>query len=298
MNRATWRLALLAGALGAAAGCGGPNLQAVQPVWTAQEVALVARLQSPECALVDRTSGAVFVSNMDTATRQYWADDGTGFISFLRPGGTPVRMRWQESKADAPLNSPKGMCILEGVLYVADNTRVVGYPVTDEAEVRPLMGPAGRRLNDMASDGVSVYVSDTEAGAVYRLDREGVTRIKAPAGVNGITFFKGKMFAVSWDLHEVYELDPTGKGDPVPFGLAVHFTTPDGIEVLDDGTFLVSDMQGNRVVTISADRKTVQPLIAVRMPADIGLDIARRLLYVPQLEDNCVSIYKLDQKKP
>jgi hypothetical protein len=29
------------------------------------------------------------------------------------------------------------------------------------------------------------------------------------------------MFGVSWDLHEVYELDPTGKNEPVPLDLPV-----------------------------------------------------------------------------
>jgi hypothetical protein len=134
-------------------------------------------------------------------------------------------------------------------------------------------------------------------GVVYRMDGQGVTRIKAPAGVNGITFFKGKMFAVSWTQHDVYELDPTGKGDPVPFGLAVHFRTLDGIEVLDDGTFIVSDLTGDRVATISPDRKTVRTLIDLKTPADIGLDVARRLLYVPQFEENCVAVYRLTQEK-
>jgi len=292
MHQSAWRLALIACALVAGPGC------AVQEVWVAQQVAVVSQMRVPESALVDPNSGAVYVANIDTATQQYWADDGAASISVLRPGGSPYAMRWQESKPEAPLHSPKGMCILGGVLYVADNTRVVGYPVTEGAGPVKLMGPTGRRLNDMATDGEAVYVSDTDAGVVYRMDREGVKRIKAPEGVNGITFFKGKMFAVSWAQHDVYELDPTGKGDPVPFGLALHFRTLDGIEVLEDGTFIVSDLTGDRVATISPDRKTVRTLIDAKTPADIGLDIGRRLLYVPQFEENCVAIYKLTQEKP
>ena len=291
MHQSVWRLALIACALVAGPGC------AVQEVWVARQVAVVSQLKVPECAFVDPTSGGVYVTNMDTTTQQYWADDGVASISVLRPGGSPYAMPWHQSTPEAPLHSPKGACMLDGVLYVADNTRVVGYPVIEDNEPVKLMGPSGRRLNDMATDGVAVYVSDTLAGVVYRMDGRDVTRIKAPKGVNGITFFKGKMFAVSWAQHDVYELDPTGKGDPVPFGLALHFQTLDGIEVLDDGTFIVSDLTGDRVATISPDRKTVRTLIDLKTPADIGLDIRRRLLYVPQFEENCVAVYRLTQEK-
>jgi len=291
MHRNVWRVALVACVLTAGSGC------AARKVWVARQTAVISQMKVPECACVDPKSGAVYVSNMDTATQDYWADDGAASISVLRARGDPFAMRWKESKPDAPLHSPKGMCVLHGILYVADNTRVVAYPVLNDVEPSSFLGPTGRHLNDVATDGVAVYVSDTDAGVVYRMDSEGVTHLKAPEGVNGITFFKGKMFAVSWTRHEVYELDPTGKDDPVPFGLAEHFQTPDGIEVLEDGTFLVADLKGNRVAAISPDRRTVRTLIDLKTPADIGLDMVRRLLYVPQFEENCVAVYRLTHEE-
>ena len=220
-------------------------------------------------------------------------DDGKGSIALLSPGGTPRDMRWRASTEQVPLHSPKGMAIFKRILYVADNTRVMGYPLTGARGVKPVEGPEGRHLNDMATDGQAVYVSDTAAGVVYRMAPDGVTQVKAPAGVNGITFFKEKMYAVSWDLHEVYRLDPTGQADPVPLGLAKHFKTPDGIEVLDDGTILVSDMHGNRVAAVSPDRKHVYTLVELTTPADIGLDRQRLLLYVPQFEQDVVTVCRL-----
>ena len=291
MDCRTCRLVVIACALAACAGCG-PHVKA----WTATEVALVGEMNVCECVAIEPAGGAAYVSNMQTTGRAYWSDDGKGFISLLRPGGDPAAIRWRESTPEMPLNEPKGMCILGGVLYVADNTRVVGFPVFDDIFPKPLVGPKGVRLNDMVSDGRAAYVSDTGAGVVYRMAADGVSRIKAPPGVNGITFSRGRMFAVSWDLHEVYELDPTGKGDPVPFGLAGHFVALDGIEVLVDGTILVSDLPGNRVAAISPDRKTVRTLIAITTPADIGFDPDRNLLYVPQLEQNKVAVFKLEEK--
>jgi len=261
--------------------------------WKIQQVTAVGQLAVPECALVDAKTGLVYVSNMDTDSGAYWADDGKGSISLLAPGGTPRDLRWRASTEDVPIHSPKGMAILHRILYVADNRRVLGFPLTDAKGAKPLEGPKGVHLNDMATDGEAVYVSDTAAGVVYRLADDGVTRVKAPVGVNGVTFFKEKLYAVSWDLHEVYQLDPTGEDYPVPLGLAGHFKTPDGIEVLDDGTILVSDMHGHRVAAVSPDRRHVYTLVALKTPADIGLDRGRRLLYVPQFEQDCVTVCRL-----
>jgi len=120
--------------------------------------------------------------------------------------------------------------------------------------------------------------------------------IKAPEAVNGITFHDGRMYAVSWKLHEIYELDPSGKAEPKPFGLASHFAGLDGIEVLEGGTFVVSDFAGNKVCTISPDRKTVRTYLRVQSPADIGIDRKRGLLYVPLFMKNRVCTYELPEE--
>ena len=264
------------------------------PGWTAQEVGAIGAMDVPECVAVDPATGIAYVSNMVAAKPDaFWADDGTGFLSRLRPGGNLESLRWKDSTPDHPLHSPKGMCVLQNVLYVADNTRLVGYALGDKGPAKPIQGPVGQKLNDLATDGEAVYISDTAAGVVYRCGTDGVRPIKAPEGVNGITFFKGRMFAVSWTLHDVYELDPTGEDIPIPFGLAAHFTNLDGIEVLDDGTFVVSDFYGHKISTIAPDRRTLRTLVTVTTPADIGLDRDRMLLYVPQFEAGRVVVYHL-----
>jgi hypothetical protein len=54
------------------------------------------------------------------------------------------------------------------------------------------------------------------------------------------------MFGFSRDLHEVYELNPTGKNEPVPFGLSSHFTNLDGIDH-EAGVFYVPQLLANKV---------------------------------------------------
>lgn len=275
----------------AAVGC------ASGPEWRAREISSIGKFDAPECAAVDPLSGAVYVSNIATARKEYWVDDGTGCISRLRPGGAPQDLKWKDSTPDLPLNAPKGMCVVGASLYVADNTRVVCYPTTLDEPGRRIDIPGAKRLNDMATEGTAAFVSDTETGKIHRIDpKGGVGEMKGLPGANGITFFKGRLFGVSWTLHEVYELDPAGKEDPKPFGLAPLFLNLDGIEVLDDGTLVVSDFTAGKVFTIAPDRKTVREIISCRTPADIGLDRKLRLLYVPMLEANAVSAYRLEKK--
>lgn len=100
-------------------------------------------------------------------------------------------------------------------------------------------------------------------------------------------------FTVSWDLHEMYEIDTSGEQPPQPFGLADHFTNVDGIEVLDDGALIVSDCVGGQVCLISADRETVTTLAELESPAEFGIDRVRGRLYVPQLTENTTAIFEL-----
>ena len=265
--------------------------------WRVEELALIENLDLPECVAPDPARGVVYISNMVTATLAYWTDDGNGFISLAATDGQMKKLRWLESTSSAPINDPKGMCILKGRLYFNDNTRLMRVPLDGSALAEQIPIPGAQKLNDLVTDGEAVWVSDTGAGKVFRVEESGSRReVPAPAGVNGLACHKGLLFAVSWTLHEVYELDPAGVKPPKPFGLASHFANLDGIEVLDDGTFLVSDFKGNKVCTIAPDRKTVRTLVELETPADVGLDRGRGILYVPQVSKNRVTVFRLSRR--
>jgi len=258
----------------------------------AEHLVTLKGFQYPESTLFEAKSGSLFVSNIECAPKEYWVDDNKAFISLIRKDNTIQALRWVDSKASAPMHGAKGLTLLGDYLYVADNTRL--QRCTLSGQHVEVVATGFQKANDLCSDGSNVWLSDTGAGKIYCIKPSGEKReIKAPPAPNGITFAGSKMFGVSWDLHEVYELDPTGKNEPIPFGLASHFTNLDGIEVLKDGTFIVSDFKGHKVCAISADRKTVTTLINLETPADIGIDHEAGVLYVPQLLANKVSVFKL-----
>lgn len=253
---------------------------------------------TPESVVVDPETGFAYVSNIASDPEGYWTDTNEGFISRISPEGSLDALKWVSSSEEAPLHQPKGLAILDGVLYAADNRRVVAYSLEDGSFKKSISMAGVSRLNDMASGNNQLYVSDVDKGHIWRVDISGAGNhglVAELEGVNGVTVHGEKLYAVSWTLHEMYEVDPSGKSAPLPFGLLEHFTNLDGIEVMPSGDFVVSDFVGNKLFQISSDRKEVRCLHELNAPADIGVLWDRNLIYIPQFEDNTVVITTLSE---
>lgn len=262
--------------------------------WTVVQVASTGGFRVPECVLADTARNQVFVANIEAEKDRYWEDDGAGFISRLDARGKVETFRWLDSTPTATLHAPKGMCVLHGKLYFTDNDQLKRCDARGPGVVETLPLPRTERLNDIATDGKHVYVSDTALDITYRVSPDGTSAtMPTPSSPNGLTVYEGRLYAVSWSEHEVYELNIEGEGAPVPFDVAAHFTNLDGIEVLEDGTFVVSDFFGNKVSAIAPDRETVYTLVELETPADIGIDPVRGILYVPQFLADRVRVFKL-----
>jgi DNA-binding beta-propeller fold protein YncE len=274
--------------LALAAGCQGP--------WQAREVTVLEGFEVPESV---RLHGPVaYVTNIVADTTKegslkYWSDDGAGYISVLNAGQTPsIRTRkWVSDKMDAP----KGMAVVDGRLWLADNSKLLWVDL-HTGKVSRFEIPDTGKLNDVATDGKSIYVSDMGKSRIYKIDGDKLTTLPAPPDVNGIAFHLSKMYVVSWSVHEVYRMDPSGQEEPRPLGVAEHFTNLDGIEILDDGSILVSDFYGNKVSVISPETGEVRTLAELTTPADIGLDRENLLLYVPQFLSDKVVVYQLSRQ--
>jgi hypothetical protein len=267
--------------------------------WELKQVAVLEGFDTPECVCVDPATGICYVSNVAApklVPEKVNVTDGTGFISRLKPGGQIESLHWIESTQAAPLNSLKGLCIQDGVLYGADLTRIVRYEVATRKALPTIEVAGAIMLNDMFSDGRHIYASDTRAGRIYRFDGQRVSEFASLRGANGITMAGGRVYAVSSTEHDLFEIDSRGKQEPRAFGLARHFAGLDGIEVLTDGSFLVSDVRGHRLCHVGEDRKTVRVLAELQYPADLGLDRQRNLLYVPLFWDSRVMVYQLSKQ--
>jgi len=267
--------------------------------WRLDPIRVVKGFDVPESVHVDRASGYVYVSNVATSTRGFWKADGEAWVSRVKLNGDMDATKWRASSRAFVFDAPKGLCAFKGVLYAADITCVRAFSMDPKQPARTLRIEGAQKINDVATDGRAVYVSDTARGVLVRLDLSEAQRhaiIPGPAGANGIAFHRGKCFVVSWPQHEVFEVDIAGRFAPEAFGLARHFTNLDGIVVLEDGTFIVSDFIGGKVCSISPDRKTVRTLAKIKDPADIDLDRQTMRLFVPQFNQGQAAIFQLVRK--
>ncbi|MCX6996398.1 MAG: hypothetical protein NTV49_04775 [Kiritimatiellaeota bacterium] len=265
--------------------------------WSLEPVCSVKGFKTPESAAVNPADGTVYVGNIYALTRDtVKALDANGFISTLEPGGKIKKLQAIAGTRATPVHGVFGMCFFDGYLYFNDINSLKRCPLKDTAavEVVPVPGTA-HGFNDATCDERHVYVTGYDA--IFRVDRKGEGgKFADLKGVNGVKCWQGKLFAVTTagERSDLYELDPAGKNPPQAFGLAPQFAGLDGIEVLGDGTFLITDCHGHKVYTIAPDRKTVKVVVqGLEYPADLGVDHERSLVYIPQFFRNTVEVYRL-----
>lgn len=254
------------------------------------QIGTIKALDWPETVLVDSENDTIYISNIETIDMAGWADDGTGFISAVVDNGKIIRTRWVESRPWNLLNGPKGMLLKDNILYVADNKRLLSWPVKKPDPAKVTIIPGAQKLNDIAADELFMYVSDTAANTIYKIASKGgrIYRLKAPDGVNGIACFEDKLFAVSVTQGEIYEIDKTGKNDPRAVGLNKHFKGLDGIVFFEDGSSIVTDLRGSKLYSVDSDMEDVIELADVKWPANPGVDFEKKIIYVPQLKSSSV----------
>lgn len=242
--RISARFTHLGGALAACAAIAVPVLaQEAQELWQTGGFAL------PESVLWNSETGLFYVSNMGVDPM---AKDGDGFIATLDASGAVQDMAFATG-----LDSPKGMAVAAGVLYVSDIDSVKAIDLASGEVTATYTGEGVVFLNDVTigPDGM-VYVSDTFGNAVFRVEGDGLALVaQGPglAGANGLmpgpdgTLLVANLGDISGGFENivpgwVVSLD-LESGMVAPYGA----TEPPG--VLDG---IVSDGEGGVIVTDNA----------------------------------------------
>jgi hypothetical protein len=272
-----------------------------QPAAQVQQIA--SGLQTPESVFYDATQDVYFISNING---QPLAADGNGYISRVTPDSLQVEAKWIESgKNGVTLNAPKGMGIANGTLYVSDLNVVRKFDPKTGAPKGEISIPGSTFLNDIATDGATVYVTDTgmKAGAggnfeptgtdaVWKITNDKATKLasgkdlKAP---NGVEIVGGKVWVVTFGGTELYPIENGKKGTVtnLPKG------SLDGLVHLTDDSLLISSWDGKAVYRGTAGGTFTAVLENLNAPADIGYDSKRHLLLVPHFMDSIVTLHPI-----
>ena len=255
--------------------------------------------QTPESVLWDPDQDVYFVSNING---QPTAADDNGFISRVNPETLQIDLKWIDAaKPDILLNAPKGLGILGDDIYVADLTVVRKFNRKTGKPDGEIKIPGSTFLNDIASDGQSVYVTDsgmkagangfegTGTDAVWKITNDKPEKIASGTELNrpnGVDIAEGKIWVVSFASNELYQIADGKKTSvaKIPKG------SLDGLVHLADGSFLVSSWESKTVYRGKGN--AFKPIVEnVDSPADIGYDVKRHRLLVPHFMENVVTIH-------
>lgn len=236
----------------------------------------------PESVLPDATHSFLFVSLIDGGG---WDVDGKGGVGKLGLDGHHYQY-WIKG-----LNAPKGLGRHGNRLYVADISYVAVIDIAKGRIEKKIDIPGATGLNDITVDDAGiVYVSDSKAGKVYRIEKDVPTLYMDDLpGANGLKATKNGLYILA--KKAVLLADASKKLRTItdlPNG-------GDGIELVGNGDLIVSEWIGY-VYYVYADGKKELLLDThndKKNTADIHYDAAAHVLYIPQFNGKAVSAWKL-----
>ncbi len=243
-----------------------------------------ASLPTNESVLYDDATGTIYVSNIGGMDPQ--AKDGKGSIAIIDKDGKIVNPVWVGG-----LNSPKGMAISNGKLYVTDIDELVEIDIATAKVSNTWKVDGAEFLNDVAAHNGTVYFTDMNTGKVHSYANGSISMVsEGHTSINGI--------AVASD-GVIYGLDGSGlkmwHSDGTSMVVNPNVTGGDGLVILGEGNFIASRWSGE-IWFASADGQTMMldTKAAESNTADIGYNAAEKIVYVPTFFKNKVAAYKLD----
>jgi hypothetical protein len=251
---------------------------ALEKIWETDTVIAV-----PESVLPDATGKMLYVSMIDGGP---WEVDGKGGVGKLGMDGHGYVPAWITG-----LNAPKGLGRSGNRLYVADVTEVVVIDIRRGRIEKKIAIEGAQALNDITVDekGV-VYVSDSKAGKVYRIEKD-IPKLYMDNlnGVNGLMASGDSLYILA--RKEVLIADAAGK-------IRTITTLPnggDGVEEAGHGDLIVSEWVGFVYYVHADGRKDLllDTHLAKKNTADIYYNAAAKILYVPGFNSKTVAAYRL-----
>ena len=269
----------------------------------------ISGLQGPQSFLADPSGEQYFISN---ANGDPEAKDNNGFITKLDQAGKVSQFQFiQGGTGGATLHAPKGMAIVDGVLYVADLDTLRGFDKTTGRAVVTVSFEKYRQpgtevaLVDVVYDGKTfLYLSDTDANTIYQINlaQEHAVSVLAKdsslAGPRGLAVHPktGHLIAVSWNKGKILEVTPEGAISELVSNsfFSSRFHNLNGVDFDSLGNMYVSDFTAGKVWRMRPDRRFDVIAEYLSSPADIGIDRKNHLILVPYEYGNAAEMNGLE----
>ena len=290
----------------------GTALLAIVSLTRPASAAQIDGLQRPQSFVADPSGEFYFIANINGEPE---AKDNNGFITRLDKDGKTTHLHFIEGGQNGTtLDGPKGMAIVDRLLYVVDIDTLRGFEKNTGKPVVTVLLDASRApgtrptigLIDVTYDGKgTLYLSDTEADTVYRVEiaKEHavtvLTKDPALAGPSGLAWNAktGKLVAVSWHKGKIFEITADGVVRELVSNsfFSSRFHNLSGVDFDEWGSMYVSDFSAGKVWRIRPDMKFEVIAEYLSTPADIGIDRKGHLILVPYYYGNAAEMNGLER---
>jgi sugar lactone lactonase YvrE len=233
-------------------------------------------LKGPESATYDPSTKKVYISSMNN-----------GSIVQMDLNGAFIQTDWVNG-----LSSNKGFGFHKGMLYNAETSAVAVIDIKKGVLVKRIPVEGAVMLNDVdVNENGVVYVSDTRAGKVYKIENDQVSLyLQNIPGANGILTVGQDVYIAGTNTFQKVNANKeiTLIGDGYENGL-------DGIVKLNNDGFILSNYRGMiYYVSLQGEK---QILLDTRerkiMANDISFDHKSNTLFVPSFATNRIIAYRL-----
>jgi len=213
--------------------------------------------------------------------------------------GTITRLSLFDNKTSVwakGLNGPKGMAILDGKLYVADETEIKCLDLSNGKILKNIPVSASKFLNDACTDGKCIYVTDMETNKLLKFDPVAneisefvIDGLESP---NGICFDKenNRLLLNSFRSNSPIQAIDLDDGS-VSTLLETEKSKLDGIALTSDGNILFSSWETGALYLYKTTKQKFKVLKnGYSGPADFWLDEEAGKIFLPVMMEDRIDI--------
>lgn len=247
-------------------------------------------LDTPESVFYSASENLMYVSciNGDPTEK-----NGKGYISKVNLDGTPHTSKWVEG-----LNAPKGIDVLDGMLYATNIDEFVIINTKTENIEKKIKVDGAIFLNDVACDKENncVYFSDSRTGIVYRYQNDSISvyfQNKEVSTVNGLYNTKDILYLGSLDLLALNKLDKKVEK------IVLNTGQIDGLQGIGTDLFIGTNWSGRIMLLKKGSTLKVLEDSETKgfKTADFGINREDQIIYVPTFFGNTIRTYSYTIQK-